>query len=63
MGMTLILRAPVGLSLDEIRAAIRTVQGVISIHHLHLWKVAEHDINLSTLPEPADGQCATAELA
>ena len=39
------LRAPAGLSLDEIRSLIRTVPGVISIHHLHLWEVAEHDIH------------------
>lgn len=40
-----LLRAPGGLSLEEIRAVIRAVPGVVSIHHLHLWEVAEHDIH------------------
>lgn len=40
-----ILRAPRGLTLEEIRVAIRAVPGVIGIHHLHLWEVAEHDIH------------------
>ena len=39
------LRAPTGLSLEEIREAIRSVPGVVGIHHLHLWEVAEHDFH------------------
>ncbi|MCP5443596.1 MAG: cation transporter [Chromatiaceae bacterium] len=39
------LRAPSGLSLEEIRSEIRAVPGVVCIHHLHLWEVAEHDIH------------------
>lgn len=41
----LMLRAPTGVSLEEVRSAVCAVPGVVSIHHLHLWEVAEHDIH------------------
>jgi len=41
----LMLRTPGDLSLEEVRAAIRAVPGVVDIHHLHLWEVVEHDIH------------------
>lgn len=41
----LMLRAPEGLSLDEIRSALLALPDVVAVHHLHLWEVAEHDIH------------------
>jgi cobalt-zinc-cadmium efflux system protein len=40
------LAAPPTVPLDQIRTALLGAPGVIAVHHLHLWEVAEHDVHL-----------------
>jgi cobalt-zinc-cadmium efflux system protein len=48
------LATPENLSLNEVRQAVLTVDGVQGIHHIHLWEVAEHDIHFEAHIEVAD---------
>lgn len=41
----ILLAAPEGVSLDEVRAALTGMEGVSGIHHLHLWQASDHDIH------------------
>lgn len=40
------LAAPPSLPLDQIRSALLSAPGIVAVHHLHLWEVAEHDVHL-----------------
>ncbi len=40
-----LLAAPGNIALDDVRNAVLSIPGVKSIHHIHLWEVAEHDIH------------------
>lgn len=38
--------APEGFDLDELVTAMRAVEGVAEVHHLHVWQIGEHDTAL-----------------
>ena len=40
-----LLAAPEGLSLADVRAAIKAIDGVVNVHHTHVWEVAEGDVH------------------
>jgi cobalt-zinc-cadmium efflux system protein len=42
----LMLGAPPGLDPGEVREAMRSVEGVEDVHHLHLWQIDEHRTSL-----------------
>lgn len=37
---------PANLELEAIRAAIAAIEGVVDVHHLHLWNISEHAVSL-----------------
>ncbi|MEQ9637779.1 MAG: cation diffusion facilitator family transporter [Devosia marina] len=45
---TLMLGSPPNLDNDAVVAAVRDVEGVIDIHHVHLWQMEEHVSALDT---------------
>ncbi|BAO44911.1 cation diffusion facilitator family transporter [Thiolapillus brandeum] len=55
------LAAPDSLSLSEVREAVLGVTGVESIHHIHLWEVAENDIHFEAHIEVPDQPLHDAE--
>ncbi len=42
-----LLAAPGNIALGDVRNAVLSIPGVESIHHIHLWEVAEHDIHFA----------------
>jgi cobalt-zinc-cadmium efflux system protein len=54
---------PLHLSLEEIGASMATVEGVTSVHDLHVWSLTAERIALSAhvVVEPLDGWPATLE--
>ncbi len=53
--------APSTVNLDELRAALRRVPGVISVHDLHIWTISSNHVNLSAhvlIDEEEDTQIA-----
>lgn len=57
---------PAGLKVADIRDAIARVQGVASVHDLHLWSVSSDDRNASVhvlLTAGADHEAVRAEVA
>ncbi|GHA38679.1 cation efflux system protein [Devosia pacifica] len=45
---TLMLGSPPNLDNDAVVAAVRDVEGVVDIHHVHLWQMEEHASALDT---------------
>ncbi len=43
---TLMLGTPPGIEPDEVLAAMETVEGVASVHHLHIWQISERVVSL-----------------
>ncbi|RME13891.1 MAG: cation transporter [Alphaproteobacteria bacterium] len=41
----ILLAAPEGLALADVRAAILGTEGVVAVHHTHLWQATEGDIH------------------
>jgi len=39
---------PANIELPEVQSAMATVQGVLDIHHLHVWRLDEHNILLES---------------
>jgi len=39
---------PKNISMDEIKKLVEQVEGVVDIHHLHVWTVGENDIHLES---------------
>ncbi|HFD86176.1 cation diffusion facilitator family transporter [Thiolapillus sp.] len=56
------LAAPEELSLSEVREAILSVPGVVGIHHIHLWEVAEDDVHFEAHIEVPDQPLHDAEI-
>lgn len=56
----LMLAAPEDTDLDELIAAMEAVAGVASLHHVHLWKMQEHEAALEAHVVLADGASAEA---
>ncbi|WP_212525166.1 cation diffusion facilitator family transporter [Actibacterium sp. MT2.3-13A] len=54
----LMLGAPPALDLDVIRDRVLTVEGVESLHHLHLWQIDEHKTSLEAHLVIGDGAVA-----
>lgn len=44
VGMML-LAAPEGVSLEEIRNRLLSISGVEGVHHIHFWQLSEHDLH------------------
>jgi cobalt-zinc-cadmium efflux system protein len=55
-----LLRAPRNIILKEVRAAILDVEGVADIHHVHLWELAEHDIQFEAHIQVEDQPLSSA---
>ncbi len=51
---SILLAAPHGMDLQEVREAITKTDGVAGIHHTHLWQVSEHDIHFEAHIELPD---------
>lgn len=43
----LLQRVPKHLSVTEIGLAMASIRGVVSVHDIHIWSTAEHDVNLT----------------
>jgi cobalt-zinc-cadmium efflux system protein len=54
----LMLGAPPALDLNVIRDRVLTVEGVDSLHHLHLWQIDEHKTSLEAHLVISDGAVA-----
>ncbi len=57
---------PRGIDLDSVRAAIAAMEGVASVHDLHVWSVAGDDASLTAhivLATGADGEAVRAAVA
>lgn len=59
--------APRGVSLDDIRAGMEKVEGVINVHDLHIWSLGSHSRALAchvTIPDipPSESACILAKL-
>lgn len=37
---------PDNISLEEVKKSVEQIEGVVDIHHLHIWSVGENDIHL-----------------
>ncbi|SEP97961.1 cation diffusion facilitator family transporter [Thalassovita taeanensis] len=44
----LMLASPEDTNLDQVLDSLRAVEGVDSVHHLHLWRMQEHEVALDT---------------
>jgi cobalt-zinc-cadmium efflux system protein len=58
---TLMEGVPDDLSVHEVGRAIEAVPGVLSVHHVHLWSVGEHDIHFEAHIVTGDGSLAKAD--
>ncbi len=57
-------KAPAGLSAEEIGAALSQVEGVQSVHHLHLWSLdgVHHYATLHAVAAEAEGEAVKARI-
>ncbi|WP_375174303.1 cation diffusion facilitator family transporter [Pseudooceanicola sp.] len=51
----LMLGSPADPGAEEVLAALRDVPGVVDVHHLHLWRMQEHEISLEAHVVQEDG--------
>jgi len=55
--------APAGIDINDIKKEIEALEGVINVHHVHLWQPSEHDIHFEAHIEIPDMNiCATEPL-
>jgi len=58
---------PRGVSLDEMRAAMRAVEGVVNVHDLHVWSLGSNSsalachVTIADIP-PSESACILAKL-
>ena len=41
----LMMRAPENVSIENIRKELESIPGIKNIHHVHVWRLSEHDIH------------------
>lgn len=46
-GLILMNATPLGLDVEEVRAALQAVPGVVGVHHLHAWNISSSSIGFS----------------
>lgn len=50
----IMMGSPAHISLDDIKKVVEEIDGVINIHHVHLWQLDEHDVFLEAHVEVGD---------
>jgi cobalt-zinc-cadmium efflux system protein len=50
----LMMSAPESISIEKIRTELEKLPGVLNIHHVHVWRLGEHDIHFEAHIDVAD---------
>ena len=58
---TVMMATPAGLDLGEVRKTILQTEGVSGVHHVHLWRVSDHDIHFEAHIEVPDQMLSQTE--
>jgi cobalt-zinc-cadmium efflux system protein len=59
--------APRGVSLDQIRSGMESLEGVVNVHDLHVWSLGSHSralachVTIADIP-PSESACILANL-
>jgi len=58
----LMMAAPPDLSIKELEKELLTLEGIKNIHHVHLWKINEHDIHFEAHVNVKDQMISNTEI-
>ncbi|RLD14634.1 cation transporter [candidate division KSB1 bacterium] len=57
----MLMASPEGISIEALSTTIKEIPGVNNVHHIHLWRLDEHDIHFEAHVEVDDMPVSAAE--